>query len=802
MRQRTTFFFAILCGAALTASACNLIFSIEPGELTGTGGAGPGGGGAGGTSSSTSSTGGTGGTGGQVPCTPGTVTCEGAVLHVCDAKGAPLPDVTCDAIAACDALAGKCIDSDARPRLGVGIARACAIEDDGTVRCWGINQGRLVPGDDHVTLPTATPIPSVTQVWGVAVGATHACVVQTDGSVICWGSNDNGETGVPVGSGYGPAKIAMPGDLAALEVSVANRCSCARLADGTIACWGDEETGCFGNASQTSTITPTPTLVPGIAGAVQVRTGVYETPTCARLASGKVTCWGVNTTPKEIEGIDDAVDLTVARGTVFVRSASKGPMWSVPMPGGFSAAALYGFVGELTGMSGGDAFCGLVQDTSVSCALVSNPPPQLPSPVPSLPAGKIVEIAAGYSLSYGIGLQCLRLGGSPIAGNVHCWGDDLGGALGADSPENFRTPQSVPTVTGAASVSASHSSTTVVLQSGAVVTWGETSAFPGVASLSPHTISFLGNDNDTAHTHDTSRLGFVVKKTGALTLFDTGMLLSGERLLASGATDFVDARNFGAFDMGLRAGGELLVYGEDAFSNEAGIFGDGTTTTLGDTYAPVPGLDMVTAFAAHGNDYGGWPAHVCALRGPSGSVHCWGANYSGEVGSGPPTATVNAPTAVTIPNGESAVSVAVGASFSCVSTSIGSVYCWGNNREGQLGIDATTAELPAPNAVPGITTAVGVTAREAHACAWLTDGSMVCWGANHDGQLGDGTQEIRFAPVAVSGLTNVVGASAGPGHVCALHGDGKVSCWGSSYNGQIGTGVVGVYPSPLMVLGL
>jgi alpha-tubulin suppressor-like RCC1 family protein len=808
MRQRTTFLF--LLGAALTASACNLIFSIDPGEPLGaTGGAGPGGGGAGGstastsgTTSSTASSSST-GTGGTTPCTPGAVTCEGAVLHACDATGAPMADVTCDAVAACDAPAGKCLDATERPRLSVGTGRGCAIEDDDSLACWGINNGLLVPGDAHVTVPTATKVPNATKVWSVGVGASHTCAVQTGGGVLCWGSNDSGETGVPTGSGSGIAQVAMPDALGAIEVSVANRCSCARLVDGTVACWGQEDTGCFGNASQTATVTPTPTRVPGVSGAVQIRVGVYETPTCARLASGKVSCWGINTTPKELAGVDDALDVAVARATVFVRSASKGLLWSIPEPGGFTAPQAYGTVGALTAIAGGDALCALVGDTTVSCAIVGNPPPPLPSGVPSLPSGKIVEIASGYSFSYALGLQCLRLAGASIAGNVYCWGDDFGGALGADAPENFRTPQVVPTIATATSLASSHNSTSVVLANGTVAAWGQTSAYPGAASLSPHTISVLGSGNARASTHDASRLAFVVKSAGPLAIYDIGVPQPGARILKAGFDDFVDVNNFGAFDMGLRAGGTLVVYGANDGANDAGIFGDGTTTVAADTAATVPGLSSVIAFAAHGNDYGGWPAHACAIQGPSGSVHCWGANYSGEVGSGPPTATVTSPATVTIPGGEQAATVGVGVGFSCVSTTAGHVFCWGRNDEGQLGIDDTlTSELPAPIMVPGIDNAVGVTAREAHVCAWLSDGTMVCWGANHDGQLGDGTQETRYAPVPVAGLTNVAEASAGPYHVCARHADGKVSCWGSSYNGQIGTGVVGVYPSPLQVLGL
>ena len=63
-------------------------------------------------------------------------------------------------------------------------------------------------------------------------------------------------------------------------------------------------------------------------------------------------------------------------------------------------------------------------------------------------------------------------------------------------------------------------------------------------------------------------------------------------------------------------------------------------------------------------------------------------------------------------------------------------------------------------------------------CALSPDGTVRCWGNNSQGQLGDGTQTTRLTPVAVSGLTNIVAVTAGDFHGCALRNDGTVRCWG------------------------
>ena len=810
MRSRLAVLAPFLLVAALAGTACNLVFSIEPGEPFGTGGAGGTGttsttssGGAGGTSTTaTTGGGGQGGTGGGPSCTPSTATCEGKVLHACDAEGHPQAPETCDSIAGCDASARACIPLGSLPRLGIGKGRACVIEDDRSVSCWGLNDRVLVPNDAHITLPTAAPLADVSGARQISVSPGHGCVIQDDGAVICWGSNDSGETGVPEGSPFTPAKVTMPGSRPALQVSTTHRCTCARLDDGTVACFGQEETGCFGKPSPTFQVTTTPTLVPGVDHAVEIAVGAYETPTCARRADGKVLCWGGNTPPKEVPDVDDATDIALRHTMVFIRSKSKGLLWSTPMGNGFTAAAPYGVLGNLTSIEAGESFCALRDDGAILCAVLDHTPPSLPAAVTKLPPGTIAEIGVGYGYGYGLGLQCLRLEGAPLAGKVHCWGDDFAGALGAGSPENFSTPQAVPGINGAASLYTGFQSTSVVLASGAVAYWGLASTLEGIGTKTPKVVGTVGIDNAQVATNDITRRAYLVKKNGSLTALDTGLFVQGKRLQKSGFADFARVWDLGHYDFGLRVGGTLHVYGDDAGSNETGIYGDGTTTAVADTVKAVPGLAGIQSLASYGDAYGAYPAHACAIVAPTGKLSCWGTNWSGEVGSGPPMASVSVPTEVAIPNGEAIVSVAVGRDFTCAASAAGSVYCWGSNGYGQLGINAVFPSIPQPNVVPGISNAIAVSAREAHACALLADKTVTCWGYNGEGELGDGTYETRFAPTPVAGVSDVVELSAGPWHTCVRHTDGKVSCWGSSYDGQVGTGATGVYASPLAVLGL
>ena len=75
-----------------------------------------------------------------------------------------------------------------------------------------------------------------------------------------------------------------------------------------------------------------------------------------------------------------------------------------------------------------------------------------------------------------------------------------------------------------------------------------------------------------------------------------------------------------------------------------------------------------------------------------------------------------------------------------------------------------------------------------HSCALKTDGTVWCWGRNDDGQLGLGDTIDRTTPQAVGGLNDVLQIVAGSKHTCALTASGEVACWGANYSGQLGLG--------------
>lgn len=138
--------------------------------------------------------------------------------------------------------------------------------------------------------------------------------------------------------------------------------------------------------------------------------------------------------------------------------------------------------------------------------------------------------------------------------------------------------------------------------------------------------------------------------------------------------------------------------------------------------------------------------------------------------------------------------VSAGGEHACGDGADGKVDCWGYNHFGQLG-DGTNTHRLTPVAVkaPEGVRLSRVSAGSYHTCAEGDDQNIYCWGNGSGGQLGNGAQGNSSTPVAVdvSGLpagVELSGVSAGNGHTCAVGSNGSVYCWGGGPYGQLGNG--------------
>lgn len=230
------------------------------------------------------------------------------------------------------------------------------------------------------------------------------------------------------------------------------------------------------------------------------------------------------------------------------------------------------------------------------------------------------------------------------------------------------------------------------------------------------------------------------------------------------------------------------------WDDDAGLvlFGRGYSepTTYGDAFNALEGRTLTTIAGT------GWGA-TCAID-ETGEAVCWGESDGGRHGTGARSYPPQGPAAVStdgVLGGKTLVDVDTGDAHSCAVDDAGQAYCWGGNRDGQLGRDIGTAFAPVAVVQRPLPDGVGfadVTAGGSHTCALSDDGDAYCWGDNSAGQLGTADRQDAYRPERVkvgdTGGRRLVAIDAGKSHTCAVDAGGRAYCWGDGDSGQLGTG--------------
>lgn len=266
----------------------------------------------------------------------------------------------------------------------------------------------------------------------------------------------------------------------------------------------------------------------------------------------------------------------------------------------------------------------------------------------------------------------------------------------------------------------------------------------------------------------------------------SGRLATGDAFAQSRPTrallaeDVRDLSLGGQHSCAHHASGRVSCWGQNAFAQ----LGDGTRE---DRWRPVP-VDIadVTHLSLGGE-------HTCALV-RDRQVFCWGRNFAGQLGDGTREDRASPVRVRGLPDDDAPLRLSCGGGHSCAVLRSGRVACWGQNTDGQLGLERHSDAESIAHHVPGLRSIVQVSLGADFGCALDRAGQVFCWGRATYGQLGDGQLSPdegplhRLAPARVDGLPATTEVVSGGCHACARAASGEVFCWGRNHHGQLGDG--------------
>jgi alpha-tubulin suppressor-like RCC1 family protein len=586
----------------------------------------------------------------------------------------------------------------------------------------------------------------------VAAGAVHSLALCVDGTVWTWGQNERGQLGDATTNDRSlPAPVLEPAVWqedqvveyrpidGVIAVAGGSRHSLALQADGTVLSWGANGHGQLGNGTTTDLATP------GVVGKSKgaplrdvIAIGAGHASSVALRADGTVWTWGSNENGELGDGTRENRHLPVqVPVTRVVAVAARG-------------THMLALVGDGSVRAWGSNSHGELGDNTATARV---------SPVyvkGHAAAGALTDVIA---IACGVGFS-LALGAD---GRVWSWGHNNENQLGDGTTHTRLTPVRVSTESGALTgitTIAAGANHALALEGGAarVYGWGWNNA------------GRLGDGTTIDHplavpVTDKHQFGIVAIAAG----------LAHSLLIRIGA----DVRTWGANEKG-QLGGD-----------------DG-----GSPYVTAPvAKEKLVSFHNHASTAGGGAHSVLLVPGTPKAAHstklfAFGANGSGQLGDG---GTADQSALVTVLDGSESLNdvkaIAAGERHTLALATDGTIWTWGANDRGQLGIDTTTNQVsPAKVLDPQterdrpFSNVKAIAARGLMSLALRADGSVWAWGANDRGQLGDGSKTDRKRPVHVEGQPFMKGIAAGGDHMLTLRVDGTIWACGAGDRGQLGQG--------------
>ncbi len=551
------------------------------------------------------------------------------------------------------------------------------------------------------------------------------------------------------------AKAEVPQPLTVSDASVGRTIAtgaehaCALAPSGIVYCWGRNDQGQLG-LGFTSSQESVPVSL-GLTDVVSVVAGGQHT--CALRSDGTVWCWGANpkgqlgdanlspkTTPSLVAGLSNIRQVTAGKRTTCALT------------------------------TGGAAYCWGANDLGQLGAGLQS----AYEPAPQLVGTGFRGVYSGSSANHSCAID-----GS---GWVYCWGDNSAGQLGNGFTGGFEdSPEFIPVFEDFLNLEQPVAVTTIAVGAETTLAFSAEGSVPYIWGFGPYTY----NTRPYPWYEERGAVAISVGNEPACTVSSYGRAFCYGRVdghlpppnALQNATTLSEGAEFGC---AVTAVGDVYCWGNNDYGQlGTGCVGDGCQA------APptIPVAFGGVAIASNSTpDVSTSDYHSC-FKAADGAVKCSGYNASGQLGNGTTVSSTSPVDVVGLPAGSTAQVVA-GTYHSCALKVDGTVWCWGRNNYGQIGVGTLGGYYTTPQQVP-VSDAVQLSLGKYHACARTAHADVYCWGLNEGGQSGAANLAPQPSPVLVDGDYRNVGV--GQFHSCAVDYYGNLKCWGRGSSIGLGT---------------